>query len=570
MSKKVLSIIIILIGISFFYGLLVGNYKIFPYSQIDQFKNYILNGESQQSEASQLSEPVKVVETGLERLLIKKIQLSHDVDVGRGGAMTTNGYNMFMNVDANNMNRGLLEVYNLENRFKYQGDTLKTPMNYEELMESSLVDMDGFDLFRYRVSGLHVEDNREESYTLYATHNYYEESENCISFNISKTDISLEQERLTQLTNWERIFQASPCMNPLEFAEFPTPFSGHMASGKMVEYDKNTLLVSVGNFSDHPDMYNSLPTDSSSSFGKFLLLDKDSGEDEIFAIGSRNSQGLLKDNEGTIWATEHGAYGGDELNIIKNGRNYGWPEVTYGVNYGNRKWPHSSQQGRHREYTKPVHAWLPSIAPTDIIEIQNDKFPLWDGDFLVGSLKNRSLHRLRVKDNNQVLYDEPININERIRSLSVLPDGKLVVLTDWGSVLIIDEGGPIYEDIGADAQDRITDLDRFDELLKDSSGVIQKSDRITADDIFVQNCGSCHSMSKTNSIGPHLNNLFGRQVGGLSDYNYSFSLEESDREWTPALLKSFLNEPDEQFSDINMGEVPLTPAEIDSILTYLQ
>ncbi len=109
--------------------------------------------------------------------------------------MTTNCYKMFMNVDANNMDRGLLEMYDLENRFKYEGDSLHVPMNYDSLMESPLVEMDGFDLFRYRVSGLHVEENREESYTLYATHNYYEEAENCISFNVSKTDISFQQER---------------------------------------------------------------------------------------------------------------------------------------------------------------------------------------------------------------------------------------------------------------------------------------------------------------------------------------------------------------------------------------
>ncbi len=303
---------------------------------------------------------------------------------------------------------------------------------------------------------------------------------------------------------------------------------------------------------------------------KLISRSNKSGKDEIYSVGSRNSQGLLKDSSGTIWATEHGAYGGDELNIIENDRDYGWPEVTYGVNYGNRKWPHSSNQGRHHGFAKPVYAWLPSIAPTDIIEIQNDKFPLWDGDYIVGSLKNRSLHRLRMKENDQVLYDEPIDIDERIRSISVLPDGKLVVLNDWGSLLIIDEGGPIYEDIDTEVQERITELDRFDELLKDSSGAIEKSDKITAGDIFAQNCNSCHSTSNTNGIGPHLNNLFDRQVGELPDYNYSFSLENSDREWTPALLKSFLNEPDEQFSDINMGEIPLTPVEIDSIVIYLQ
>lgn len=559
-----------MIGISFIYGLLVGSYQIFPYSQINQFKDFLLNNDDQQSEIVQLSKPVEVIETGLERLLVKKIQLSYDVDVGRGGVMTTNGYNMFINVGGNNLNKGVIEVYDLNNRFKYQGDSLMAPLNYDQLMNSTLADMDGFDLFRYRVSGLHVEENSNSNYTLYATHNTYEEEENCISFNVSKTDISLEQKRLTQQNGWEKIFQASPCIYPEENVHFPTPFPGHMASGKIVEYDENTLLVSVGNFSDHPELYNSLPTDTTSSFGKFLLLDKTSGESEILAIGSRNSQGLLVDSEGTVWATEHGPYGGDELNIVESGENYGWPEVTYGVNYGNRKWPNSPDQGRHIGYKKPVHVWLPSIAPTNIIEIQGDKFPLWDGDFIVGSLRNRSLHRLRIKDNNQVLYDEEINMGERIRSLSVLPDGKLVVLNDWGSLLIIDEGGPIYEEIGPDEQNRITQLDRFDELLKNDSGRIEKSDKVTADDIFAQNCSSCHATSNTNGIGPHLNNLFGRQVGGLSDFNYSFSLEESEREWSPSLLKSFLNEPDEQFSDINMGEVPLTSSEIDSIVTYLE
>lgn len=571
MSKKAILIAITLVGFSFIYGLLVGTYKIFPYDEINQFKSYILNQNDQESQVAQLSEPVEIIETGLERLLLKKIQISHNKDVGRGGAMTTNGYQMFVNIGGNNPNRGLIGVYNLDEKFRYEGDSLKAPMNYESLLNSPLAELEGFDLFRYRVSGMFVDkESTNEHHTLYASHNTYESSENCISFNISKIDFSLEEESLTQLSDWEQIFQASPCIYPEENVEYPTPFPGHMASGKIVEYDENTLLVSVGNFSDDPELYNSLPTDSTSSFGKFLLIDKESGESEIFAIGSRNSQGLMIDDAGTVWATEHGPYGGDELNIIRDGNNYGWPEVTYGVNYGNREWPHTPEQGRHRGYTKPVHVWLPSIAPTDIVEINHDRFPLWDGDYIVGSLRNQSLHRLRLTNEKQVLYDEAIDIDERIRSLSILPDGKLVILNDWGSLILVDEGGPIFEDIDSQVQDRITALDQFDQMLETADGISQESLSITAEVIFTQNCTSCHSVSEANSIGPHLTNLFNREVGSLPDYDYSFALESNSQQWNPDLLKSFLLEPNNQFSGTSMSKVNLTSAEADSIAAYLQ
>jgi len=151
---------------------------------------------------------------------------------------------------------------------------------------------------------------------------------------------------------------------------------------------------------------------------------------EIYAYGHRNIQGLALDPvTGLLWSHEHGPQGGDELNIERAGANYGWPVITYGVNYGigTRIGEGTEKPGMEQ----PVHYWVPSIAPSGLAIYRGDAFPNWQGNLFVGSLKFGLLVRL-VVDGNRVVTEERLldNAYGRIRDVVAAPDGYLYLLTD--------------------------------------------------------------------------------------------------------------------------------------------
>ena len=150
--------------------------------------------------------------------------------------------------------------------------------------------------------------------------------------------------------------------------------------------------------------------------------------------GHRNPQGLVFHPEtGVLWEHEHGPRGGDELNIIKPAVNYGWPAITYGINYnGTIITEDTVQEGM----AQPQHFWRPSIAPCGMDFVSSDKYPGWKGDLMVGSLKFRYVARCEL-ENNQVVHEEkllePVG---RIRTIKQAPDGFLYVVTEGPGMLL--------------------------------------------------------------------------------------------------------------------------------------
>jgi aldose sugar dehydrogenase len=157
---------------------------------------------------------------------------------------------------------------------------------------------------------------------------------------------------------------------------------------------------------------------------------KAAAKPEIYSLGNRNVQGAaLHPQSGALWAQEHGPQGGDEVNIIRSGANYGWPVITYGVNYGI-----GTKIGEGTEkpgMAQPVWKWVPSIAPSGMAFYEGDKFPKWKGDLFVGALKDRLLVRLKL-DGEKVVTEERMlrDALGRIRDVRAGPDGYLYLLTD--------------------------------------------------------------------------------------------------------------------------------------------
>jgi glucose/arabinose dehydrogenase len=150
---------------------------------------------------------------------------------------------------------------------------------------------------------------------------------------------------------------------------------------------------------------------------------------EIWSWGHRNPQGATWGPDGRLWVHEHGPQGGDEINRPEAGKNYGWPVITYGEEYGGGR----IGQGTAREgMEQPLHYWVPSIAPSGMAFLTSDRYgPDWKGSLFVGSLKFGRVHRLEVQD-GKVLREERIleALGQRVRDVRQGPDGWLYLLTD--------------------------------------------------------------------------------------------------------------------------------------------
>ncbi len=151
---------------------------------------------------------------------------------------------------------------------------------------------------------------------------------------------------------------------------------------------------------------------------------------EIYSYGHRNPQGLAVHPEtGRVWTQEHGPRGGDEVNLIEPGVNYGWPEISWGINYGGT--PVGSGLREQEGMAQPAHFWDPSIAPSGMTFYDGDAFPEWQGDLFVGALKFQLIARLEM-DGDEVVGEERLLEGElgRIRDVRTGPDGFLYILTD--------------------------------------------------------------------------------------------------------------------------------------------
>ncbi|MGG2395413.1 PQQ-dependent sugar dehydrogenase [Pseudomonas sp. SH1-B] len=159
------------------------------------------------------------------------------------------------------------------------------------------------------------------------------------------------------------------------------------------------------------------------------LYGQEGAAEEIYSLGHRNVQGIFFDAEhDRLYSHEHGPRGGDELNLIEPGANYGWPLATFGVDYtGARVSPYTELPG----LAAPLLQWTPSVAPSSLTRYRGELFPDWQGDLFASTLAERSVRRIRLRDGmlagEEVLFEE---LGERIRDVRSGPDGALYLLTD--------------------------------------------------------------------------------------------------------------------------------------------
>jgi len=222
------------------------------------------------------------------------------------------------------------------------------------------------------------------------------------------------------------------------FRQEPSHTGGNHFGSRLV-FDRNgNLFVTVGDRFDLRDQ----AQNPANHLGKIIhirpeggpapdnpFLNRDGTRPEIWSIGHRNVQGAaLNPATGELWTAEHGARGGDEINIPRKGKNYGWPVITYGVDYSGAKIGEGTKKAGMEQ---PIYYWDPSIAPSGMAFYTGDKFPAWRGSVLVGALAGKLVSRLET-DGDRITGEERMlrQLGERIRDVRQGPDGYVYLLTD--------------------------------------------------------------------------------------------------------------------------------------------
>jgi glucose/arabinose dehydrogenase len=230
----------------------------------------------------------------------------------------------------------------------------------------------------------------------------------------------------SKLADVEVIFRQTPKVN-----------SKHHFGSRLVFARDGTLFVTLGERNSERQSAQDLGT----HIGKIVRITKEGkapadnpfvGREgalpEIWSLGHRNVQGAtLHPATGQLWVHEHGPRGGDEINLPRAGRNYGWPVITFGREYHG---PAIGEGTAKPGMEQPVHYWVPSIAPSGMVFYGGELMPAWKGQLFVGALAAKQVARLDIDDDGKVKSEERIPIGERVRDVREGPDGALYLLTD--------------------------------------------------------------------------------------------------------------------------------------------
>lgn len=373
-----------------------------------------------------------------------------------------------------------------------------------------------------------IEDGERRGFLI--SYTYIDEAAECyrtrINFAPVGSDIASIRDVSISPEDWDLVWESNPCLPFNETAEL---LLAYMAGGRMAYKAPGLLYLGHGEY--HADgIYRADAgiQDPDTDYGKTIEIDLNAGTSRVYSIGHRNLQGVTLDKQGRLWTTEHGMRGGDELNLIVDNENYGWPEENLGTLYSGLPAPSPSGPGRHEVYKAPAFAWLPSAAVSSMALV--DGFhETWDGDLLIGTLKTRKLFRVRVQG-DRVIYLEEIVIGQRVRDVMQIGDDKIALWLDTLELVMFE------------IEERADPLAGLEEKLLDA-GVSQEH-AVAAVETLV-GCNECHSYEPNiNGAGPSLGGVGGRVIASTGFANYSDALKSVSGSWTEENLIAYLSDPE--------------------------
>ena len=359
--------------------------------------------------------------------------------------------------------------------------------------------------------------------------------------------------------DWEPVFDARPCLE-IEFESIEDgvvaagPLKSNRTGGQLVQHE-DMLIMSIGdvNLDGKGDTYDAAQRDTV-DYGKFISIDLESMNASVFAKGTRNAQGLVRDTAGRLVATEHGPQGGDEMNIVRQGKNYGWAKVTYGVDYGAYEWVGSKYQGHHEGFEEPIYAWTPSIGVSAITQA-NSSIKEWEGDFLVASKKAGTIYRIKLK-NGSVRHVEAIPFGERIAAIHHFADGPVLIATTSTFYLL----EPL-KTAGATLS-TITDL-------------LQQIETEPKTKEALLYCASCHSFEPSRVHDyPAIGVVFGKGIGNSAKASeadiYSEALLKMDGIWDEETLVDYLSDPQSFAPGTTKPTMNFSPDTLRKVANFLR
>ena len=394
---------------------------------------------------------------------------------------------------------------------------------------------------------------------LLASYTEFHADRDCATNTVARLDFPQGASTIDDVTatqdDWEIIYRSSPCLGMKSRA---SALEAHMAGGRMVVTGPETVYLANGDY--HWDGMRSdglgIAQDPNHELGKVMRINIMTGESEMVSMGHRNMQGIAAMPDGSVYVAEHGPKGGDELNKIVDGNNYGWPIESYGTTYSNGKLPEADSIGRHDKFTPPEFAWMPSPAVSAMVHVGPDFNENWTGDMLVGSLVTQSLWRVRFGDGKPV-YSEQIPIGSRVRALWQHSNGQVVVWTDNHELLwltAMDIGG--YDEI-------------FEDFVWRKSVSGARANRLRT---AIERCAECHSfVMADHERSPSLARIAGDKIASTSYEGYSDALKKKNGEWTTENLRAFISDPQAFAPGAAMPKViEDDPETVDLLVDFLE
>ncbi|WP_440931807.1 PQQ-dependent sugar dehydrogenase [Candidatus Pelagibacter sp.] len=388
---------------SYYFGALSYHYKIFPFN----------------SKTKQIEQKTNYIETAKNDLIIQEFNLP--VYLKYGAIDKIDKYIIYVD------NNAKIYLFDLEKKLfkKISSSALNNNKNLfiqkyeEELGTVRLRNLFGVrDIFVGKFKG----DTK-----LILSSLDYNKVDDCYSLSLFKINLESINADLSK-EKWSKIFTSEPCINvditPNEL------FAAGSSGGRIFQLDEENLLLTIGDFySDGvngPNLSQSIDND----YGKIFKVNIFTNEKKIFSLGHRNPQGLFITSEKKIFSTEHGPEGGDELNLIYEGNNYGWPFQSFGTDYNSKIWP-LNKINRKKLFNYPLFSWGPALGISNLIIYSSDYFFEWKKNIIISSLLGQKLIRLEYDyEKNKIIYIENIDVKNRIRDIIELDDGRIALLTD--------------------------------------------------------------------------------------------------------------------------------------------